>query len=247
MALPRLNESLDFTVTVPSTGEEYQARPYLTQEEKLLLFAGESGDAVAMFEAWLKLIGNCVPSINVNELTLFDVENIFLKLRGISVGELTTVKMNCSNCKEEVEDIEINLNDAEVKSFEQKPTLAMGDKDGTVLELVYPTVKMLREDKTFFQMLAGAGEEIEFKVQDMYNFVRLSIKSIIQGDQKWNFADEKLKEQENYISRFNQKQMQAMGEFLQSTPMTELDVSFECPHCGHHNEVNVRGVQNFFS
>ena len=51
MALPRVNDTLNFNMTIPSTGKKVKYRPYLVKEEKVLLQAFESGDVTTCLEA----------------------------------------------------------------------------------------------------------------------------------------------------------------------------------------------------
>ena len=108
MALPILNNASLHELTVPSTGKTHNYRPYLVKEEKILLQAKESNDDKLMMRSLTKLIESCVEDINTNELTTFDVEYIFLILRGKSSGEIIKVGYNCIHCEAE-NDVEVNL------------------------------------------------------------------------------------------------------------------------------------------
>ena len=90
MALPRINETLNFTMTIPSTGKKVKYRPYLVKEEKVLLQAFESGDTKTCLEAMADTLAACIDpneNVDVSSLATFDVEYMFVKVRSQSVGE----------------------------------------------------------------------------------------------------------------------------------------------------------------
>ena len=99
MALPKLNDSPRFKLTVPSTGIEVDYRPFLVKEEKVLLIANESGDEQTIATAILDTIIACIEQpLQPKDFTMFDIEWIFLKIRAKSVGETTEVSIKCESC-----------------------------------------------------------------------------------------------------------------------------------------------------
>jgi hypothetical protein len=102
MALPKIDVP-QYPVTIPSTGEELMMRPYLVKEEKVLLLALESQDAKQITGAMRNLIVSCILGVDINNLTSFDIEKLFLELRGISVGEEITMMQKCESCEHENE------------------------------------------------------------------------------------------------------------------------------------------------
>ena len=80
MALPKLNVP-QFKIELPSTGEQLNMRPYLVKEEKVLMIALESNDAVQISEAVRNIIMSCYNIDSLDKLTVFDIEYLFLMLR----------------------------------------------------------------------------------------------------------------------------------------------------------------------
>ena len=117
--LPKL-ETAKYDVVVPSSGQEAQIRPFLVKEEKLLLLAQESKNAKQIVRTMQEIISACsFDTINTSELTSYDIEYLFLRLRAVSVGETADLKFKCE--KDGVEnDVQINLMDIEVKYPEKK-------------------------------------------------------------------------------------------------------------------------------
>ena len=91
MALPKL-VSPTYELTLESTGQTLNYRPFLVKEEKILLMAMESNEERDMVNATKQIINNCVSQeLDVDQLPMFDMEYIFLNLRAKSVGEVSQI------------------------------------------------------------------------------------------------------------------------------------------------------------
>lgn len=143
MALPVLNAAKYRTV-IPSTGKEIEYRPYLVKEEKILMVAMESKDQKQILIALKDVISACVyDDIDVNRLAMFDLEALFLKLRGKSVGETTEIKAKCEKCDAENSQ-EINFDDIKMPIVTKKNnTIELTDTVGVTLN--YPSVAGLEK------------------------------------------------------------------------------------------------------
>ena len=104
MALPKLNVPV-YEAVLPSTEKVIKYRPFLVKEEKLLLTAQESGED-AVLPAVKQIIKNCVQGeLDVDNMPIFDIEYLFLRLRAKSVGEEVTLGLKpwgCPNNKGEL-------------------------------------------------------------------------------------------------------------------------------------------------
>ena len=87
MGLPKL-DTPTYRLTLPSTREEIQYRPFLVKEQKLLMMAQESESDEEIVDAISSLVKTCTfHKIDPENSPMFDIEYIFLKIRGKSVGE----------------------------------------------------------------------------------------------------------------------------------------------------------------
>ena len=87
MALPRI-DTPTYQLTLPSTQEKIDFRPFLVKEQKIIMMAQESSDEKQMVSAMAKLVSSCTfDKINIYDLPVYDVEYMFLKIRGKSFGE----------------------------------------------------------------------------------------------------------------------------------------------------------------
>ena len=95
MALP-VNSTPIYTLTIPSTKKTVKYRPFLIKEEKSLLIAQQSEDPRVMSDTLISVIKSCVlDPIDTSNLATFDVEYIFLQIRGKSVGETVDLFFPC--------------------------------------------------------------------------------------------------------------------------------------------------------
>ena len=88
MPLPRI-AAPTYELELPSSGKSIQYRPFLVKEEKVLVIALESEDTKQITTAIKNVIKNCVltKGLKVESLPTFDIEYLFLNIRGKSVGE----------------------------------------------------------------------------------------------------------------------------------------------------------------
>ena len=143
MALPKLNETLNFEMSVPSTGKKVKYRPYLVKEEKVLLQAFESGDPKTCLEAMIDTIEACLDErtkIDVGSLATFDVEYMFVKVRSKSVGENSDLVIACGECKHE-NPVNVNLDEIDIDVSDRENVIPI--TENISVEMRYPTYEVL--------------------------------------------------------------------------------------------------------
>jgi len=142
MALPKL-ASAKYELTLPSNGEKVEFRPFLVKEEKLLLMAQGAGTEADQIRAIKDIVSNCTfNSVDPSKIPFFDLEYIFLQLRGKSVGETTKVSVTCPDDKETKVQVEINLADIKcVTNVEHNNKIELGDGIGIMMK--YPMIDIM--------------------------------------------------------------------------------------------------------
>ena len=96
MPLPTISTPT-YELTLPSSDRKIKYRPFLVKEEKILIVAMESQDTKQIARAVKDVISKCILSkgIKVDRLSTFDIEYLFLNIRGKSVGEDIDVNLIC--------------------------------------------------------------------------------------------------------------------------------------------------------
>lgn len=236
MALPKLNTAPIFEEKVPSTGERISYRPYLVKEEKVLMMAFESRDQKQVTRAIGNTLNSCIQSdIDVFNLTTFDVEYLFTKIRSKAVGERSTVIMNCSECKTGNEvDVMIDELQLDVSNTDENGREKIQITDDIAVELAYPAFGDILDVET-------KGDSIE----DGIGMVASSIQAILTEEERFDKSDVKPEEIMDFIMELPTDKFNLLGNFLRKIPKIQKDVSFDCTNCSHHNEYTLEGMKDF--
>ena len=232
--LPKL-ATPKYDMIVPSTGESITYRPYVVKEEKLLLIAMESQDEKQIENAITEVIETCIVNkIKVKDLTAFDIEFLFLTLRGKSVGEGIKLQMPCEHCQEPNE-VKIDLNKLQVKNndFDNKD-LQIKINDEITLDLRWPTMSDRGSVNT------DSGTEA------LIHMVAKSIGTLYHGEDTISMSDTPFKEVLEFVESLSSTQFNLCMEVLAKTPYTGYDIEFTCKKCGKENKKELKGMADFF-
>lgn len=238
MALPKLNESIKYTTTIPSNGQEIKFRPYLVREEKILMMALESEDKKIALNAIADTISACVDEeINVHKLPVFDVEYLFAQIRSKSVGETSSVNVKCSECKAPNE-VDIDL--SKIKINVPKKIKAINLTEDMTLELKYPVLEEVTDT-----MIKTEKAEVT-QTQQIFDLIAVCLHSLKTKDEVIQFSDEPKSEVMAFIESFNNKQFEELRNFVENIPQMKHDIKFKCQSCEHDNEITLKGTNDFF-
>ena len=239
MALPKLNVPVYETI-LPSTEKVIKYRPFLVKEEKLLLTALEGGTGNEMPAAIKQIINNCVQTeLDVDNLSTFDIEYLFLRLRAKSVGEEVTIGLKPYPCGqndgklcEKTTEIKINLEEVKVTKNEKHTNkIMLDDKIGIVMD--YPNSSSLEKIE---------GDNFTVGM----NLIKSSIKMIFTAEQtheRDSFNDEDLNE---FLDSLNSDQFQSIRQFFDTMPKLSHTVKYTCSTCGEKKETILEGLSSFF-
>jgi rubrerythrin len=235
MPLPII-ETPKYEAKLPSTGKKFLYRPYLVKEEQILMIAGESGDPKQIMQAVKDVIVSCTfGKVNPDEIPVFDLEYLFLKLRSKSVGEVSKVNIKCDKC-ETANPVSINLEEINVDMTTQtKPFVQITDR--IALNLRYPGVDVLTD------MAEKSAEEQKSAVFDL---VVSCIESIIDDQKVYKAEDHTREELTQFMESLNQEQFKKIQDFIERMPRLQHEVKFTCRQCSHENLITVTGLKNFF-
>jgi len=233
MALPQLN-SARYETVIPSTGQSISFRPYLVKEEKVLMLALESQDQNMIMRAIKDVIEACVfDNIDINDLAIFDIESLFLHLRSKSVGENIDLKMKCSEC-ESLSDVSINIDDIGTPEVKSDNKVMLTDTVGVVLK--YPS----------FESISKLGDELD-TVDGAFKMVASCIDTIFDEDNVYDAKSETSKNIQEFLENLNSDQFKMLTGFFENMPALTHSLNFKCQHCGHDNEMELKGLQSFFT
>lgn len=225
-----------YDMIVPSTGESITYRPYLVKEEKILLIAMESQSDEAMETAVIDIIKVCVETpINVNALTTFDIEYIFVSLRAKSVGEGIKLNPTCEHCEEVNEDIKVDLDKVIVSGLEKEIDMNVKLTDDISVDVTWPTMK---NKLTEADMKTGTDTLI--------NMVARGIGTIYSGEEIFAAADSTKKELVEFVESLGSDNFNALLTKVSEAPQLTYDLEFKCKACGEDNKLELKGLTDFF-
>jgi len=235
MALPELNTAR-YQVEIPSTGQTVTYRPYLVKEEKILMMAMESNDTKVIMKTTTDVIKTCIyDDIDVDNLTMFDIESLFLALRSKSVGEKIDLKMKCDGC-EHGNEVQVDFEDIKppVINHEEKKVM-LTDTVGVMLK--YPSVKDI-------DRLSNMGSD-EF--ESAMAMVVACIDTIFDEDNVYDAKNETPKALKDFVESLNNEQFMKLTVFFNQMPALTSLIEFDCVSCGKTNSQELRGLQSFFT
>ena len=232
MALPRI-DTPTYQLTLPSTQQKIDFRPFLVREQKIIMMAQESQDEKQMVRAMSDLVTSCTfNKFDVNKLPIFDVEYMFLKIRGKSIGETVELNLMCPDDGETQVPTKINLEDIEV-SMTVGHSNMIDITDNIKLQLRYP-------------IYSDATQEGGLEQSDgVFKLLTRCIDKIIYGDQEYNRVDITDKEIEEFIDQLNTDQFNNIVEFFNTMPKLRHVVQITNPKTKVKSEVVLEGLQNF--
>ena len=237
MALPKLGYPT-FELELPSTGKTIKYRPFLVKEEKVLLMALESKDEKQVVSAVKDLIKNCVITrIKVDNLPSFDLEYLFLKIRGASIGENIILTVTCLDDNETQVEANININDVEILKPEgHDKKIMFDDKTGIVMR--YPSMKEF-VDKEFLQK--------EMKTEDVYEFIADSIDQIFDSEEVYDSSTTTKKEFRTFVDSLTTKQFEKIQKFYETSPKLRHTFKVTNPKTNKESSYTIEGLQSFFA
>lgn len=234
-----------FEITIPSSGKKVASRPIVTRERKSLLTALQSQDTGTIGRSVKDIICACVNDINVEDLTTFDFEWIFLQLIINSIKETLDLEVRIPN-REHVCDecgrnriMKANLHEASVEGIKkEKADFIVDISPGFGLKLRYPTEKHLQA--------LEVGSQDKTTIERLTDLIALSIESVFDESGMKLFSDFDYKSQIEFLDSLPIPVTDRLEAFVSSVPRVCLKVIVECPKCKFRAEHEMSGLADFF-
>ncbi len=244
MALP-MNTMPTFNLKVPSTGKTVKYRPFVVKEEKALLIANQSEDIKVMVDTLKGVIKACVlDEIDVDALATFDLEYIFTRIRGKSVGETIDLLFQCDEehgsedlNKKAVSKVSIDIGALDViRNPEHTNKIELFGDVGIVMK--YPSIDISKEIE---------NADGTTNVDNIFKIVMESIDFIFQGEDVYYAKDQTREELSQFINNLTSDQFGRIQKFFETMPKLTTTVEYTCPVCGKEHKRVLEGLSSFFS
>ena len=233
MSLPKLN-NLTYELNLPSTGETLQFRPFLVKEQKALMMAQESEDDKLIEKTFAQIINDCIiEDIDPYVIPMFDVEYIFLKLRGKSVGEKVKLNVLCPDDNKTRVEVEIDLDDVGVQQTEDHTNSIALAKDINLI-MRYPNLGDMQ------------GFTDEGEVKSIFEMIKRCIHEVHDGETVHHRVDISEKELDEFIDSMSTANFENVGKFFETMPKLVYVVEVKNPKTKKKNQIPIEGLQSFF-
>jgi len=239
MPLPKISTPT-YELELPSTGQTIKYRPFLVKEEKLLVLALESEDTKQITNAIKTVIKNCIETkgIKVETLPTFDIEFLFLNIRGKSVGEEIEVNIICPDDGETTVPIAINVDDINVQKNPEHNNKIKLD-DSIMMEMKYPSLDQFI--KSNFDLSA------DNTVDQSFELIASCIGKIFTEEEVWVAEDVTKKEMIEFLDQMNTSQFKQIEKFFETMPKLSHTVKVLNPKTKVESEVVLEGLSSFFA
>ena len=239
MPLPKI-ATPTYELELPSTGQSIDYRPFLVKEEKLLVLALETEDTKQITTAIKNVLKNCVltKGIRVDQLPTFDIEFLFLNIRGKSVGEEIEVNIICPDDEETQVPVTINLDDIGIQKNDTHSNQIKLDKD-LMMELKYPSLEQFIKNNFDFDDANAMDQS--------FDLIAACIDKIYTADEVWAVADCTKKEVKEFLEQMNSSQFKEIEKFFETMPKLSHTVKVTNPKTKVKSDVVLEGLASFFA
>ena len=236
MPLPKISTPT-YGLTIPSSNKKIKYRPFLVKEEKILIIAMESQDDKQIAEAVKDVLGSCIltKGISVDKLSTFDIEYLFLNIRGKSVGETVEVLVTCPDDNTTKVPVIVNLDEIQVKRSDDHDIDI--NLDGKLsMRMKYPSMGEFVKNNF----------NVEMKVEDTFDMVCSCIEQVFSQDESWSASDCTKKELLDFLESLDSSQFKKIEKFFDTMPKLSHTIKVTNPKTKVESDVVLEGLNAFF-
>ena len=229
-----------YELELPSTGKKVKYRPFLVKEEKLLVLALESEDTKQITTSIKTVLKNCIETrgVKVESLPTFDIEYLFLHIRGKSVGEEIEVNLICPDDGETNVPVTINIDDIKVQKDKTHTKKVKLDSELT-MEMKYPSLDEFIKNNFDFTD--------DLDMDSSFDLIASCIDKIYNAEEVWSTADCTKKEVKDFLEQMNSLQFKEIENFFTTMPKLSHSIKFKNPKTSVENTVVLEGLSSFFA
>ena len=238
MPLPKI-VTPTYELELPSSGQTIKYRPFLVKEEKVLVLAMESEDTKQITNAIKAVLKSCVQTkgVKVETLPTFDIEYLFLNIRGKSVGETLEVNIICPDDGETTVPVDIDLDLIQVEKSDDHSNKIKLDSN-LMMEMKYPSLDQFIKNNFDFKE--------ENQMDQSFALIATCIDKIYSEEEVWATADCTKKEVNEFLESMNSSQFKEIEKFFETMPKLQHTVQVTNPKTKVKNEVVLEGLASFF-
>lgn len=237
MSLPKIEYPI-YEVKLMSRDTPVKFRPFLVKEQKLLMMAVESKSMDTIVDSIRQIINNCsMEPLDVDSMSMVDIELFFLNLRGRSVGENVDVFFKCKNIVNDVEcsmviDVAVDiLKDVTIKNIGISNKIMFNNSIGVMMK--YPNLD-------FLKLIQEDGDISNKKIM-------MCIDKIFDEDEIHDPKNATEEEMNEFLDSLVETDYEKLKTFVKNTPTIFYSKTHNCPRCGFEHTVKLEGLNDFFT
>ena len=236
MPLPKISTPT-YELTVPSTGKNIKFRPFLVKEEKILIIAMESQSDKQSAQAVNDVLSNCIltKGVNIDDFSTFDIEYLFLNIRGKSVGESVDVMVTCPDDNTTKVPVQVNLDDIKILKNDKHQRDIPLDANLT-MRMKYPSMGEFVKNNF----------SVDMQVDDTFDLVCSCIEQVFSEEESWAASDCTKKELHEFLEQLDSSQFKKIEQFFETMPKLSHTLKVTNPNTKVVNKITLEGLNAFF-
>ena len=230
-----------YELILPSTGKKLKYRPFLVNEEKLLILALESKSQVEITNSVKDVLKKCVITrgVKIDDLPTFDIEYLFLNIRAKSIGEDINLVVTCPDDRETEVNVTVYVDEIEVvKSKDHTPDIKL-DGDMT-LRMKYPSLSQFIENNF------DTDDEAKTTVDKTFQLIADCMDTVYTKEEAWESKDYSPDERLEFIEQLNSKQFKEVERFFATMPKLSHTIEVTNPNTKKKSSIVLEGLADFF-
>ena len=238
MPLPKISTPT-YELEIPSTKKKIRYRPFLVKEEKILIIAMESQSDTEIANAVKDVLSTCIltKGVKVDTLSTFDIEYLFLNIRGKSVGEDVEVLVTCPDDNKTKVPVRINLDDIKIITHDDHKRDIKLD-DSLLMRMRYPSIN---------EFIKSNFSTSEVKSEDTFDLIISCIEQIFNDEESWSTSDCTKEEMNDFLDQLNSNQFKEIEKFFDTMPKLSHTLTVNNPNTKVKSDIKLEGLAAFFA
>ena len=241
MPLPKISTPT-YELELPSSGKKIKYRPFLVKEEKILILALEGENIKQITTSVKSTLKDCILTrgVKIDNLPIFDIEYLFLNVRGKSVSEALDLIVTCPDDGKTTVPVKVYIDEIKVvKDEKHSQDIKLDDK--LTLRLKYPSLdEFIKNNFDFSSREEGALEQ-------SFEIIASCIDQVYNEEESWAASDCTKKELLEWVETLNTNQFKLIEEFFSTMPKLSHTIKVKNPNTKVENDVTLEGLASFFA
>ena len=232
MPLPTITTPT-YELELPVTKKTVKYRPFLVKEEKILVIAMESQDEKQIGRAVKDVLSSCILTrgIKVDKLPTFEIEYLFLHIRGKSVGEQVELMITCPDDGKTQVPVLVDIDEIKLSIDSDHDKDVVLDSNYT-LRLKYPSLG---------QFIKSNFNDENVSVEDTFELIAECIDQVFSPEESFSASDCTKKELTAFLEQLNSQQFKKIEQFFETMPKLKHTFDIVNPKTKVSNHIVLEG------